>query len=81
MFFFVTRREFHRTINFLKEDLMAAIDDLNTRVVALTGDVDAVKAKVADLKAAQVVGVPEADVQAAADKLAAVHDALQAAIA
>lgn len=60
------------------EEIMAAIDVLNSEVARLQADVDKVKAKVADLKAAS--GVPESQVQAAADALKTANDALEAAI-
>lgn len=74
MFFLVTKGQFNR----FKERTMAAIDDLNANLVALAVDVDAVKIKLDELKA--TAGVPEAQVQAAADKAAELHAALVAAI-
>ena len=61
----ITHKEF--------EQLMAALDTLNSNISKLSTDVEALIAK-------QTTGVPEADVQAAADSVAALDAKVTAAL-
>lgn len=71
--------DFLQKIIFFKEDLiMAAIENLQAAVAKLDENVTAVKAKIDAMEASK--GVPEADVQAQADKVVAANAAIEAVV-